>query len=97
MPDENREHDKVPVEERLQPDPMLQMTTGHVGAASVTLAAFVGAVVLAIVFYGLNGGRTGDDGAMPPPAAHNAHPQSGGQGGPAAPGAPRADDSGVKG
>jgi hypothetical protein len=90
----------LPLQEANQPDPMLQITTGHLGAGGITLAALVVAVILGIVFYGLNS-RVGDEhtAAAPPTASSTppAQPQAAGKGGPAAPSAPRANESGVKG
>jgi hypothetical protein len=46
---------RIPIQEKHQPDPMLQMSVGRMGSGAVTLAAVVAAVVLGIVFYGLSG------------------------------------------
>lgn len=86
----------LPLQEANQPDPMLQLTTGRMGAGGITLAALVIAVVLGIVFYGLNSPVTPEQTAAAP-VPHSAQPQAGGKSGPAAPSAPRANESGVKG
>ena len=39
-------------QEKQQPDPMLQKSTGRMGGGTITIAA----VVLGVVFYGLNAG-----------------------------------------
>lgn len=41
--------------ERNQPDPMLQMSTGRMGSGGMSLVAIAVVVILAVVFYGLNG------------------------------------------
>ena len=46
-----------------QPDPMLQMSTGRVGWPGLTLFAVVAALILAVVFYGLNGSEKALPGA----------------------------------
>ncbi len=91
---------RLPTQEVHQPDPMLQISTGWVGAGGITLAALAIAVILGIVFYGLNGRETTQQtAAVPPnpPAAQSMKPAAGGKGGAATPGAPRANTSGVKG
>jgi len=86
----------LPAQEKHQPDPMLQMSAGDIGAGGITLVALPSAIVLGIVFYGLNsGGGTEQEASAPP--AQSAHPASGGNSGAATPGAPRANESGVKG
>jgi len=94
-----RHLNKLPSEEKNQPDPLLQMTTGRMGAGGITLMAIGAILILAVVFYGLNGGKRGEQTtATAPPPIHNAQPQAGGKGGAATPGPPRANQkSGVKG
>lgn len=90
----------LPIQEANQPDPMLQLTTGHIGAGGITLAALVVAAILEIVFYGLNTRVGVEHTAAAPSAASSAsttQPQAGGKGGPPAASAPRANQSGVKG
>lgn len=53
-----------------QPDPMLQMSTGRMGAGGITLFAVAAVVILGVVLYGLNGKNP--EGAAPPPAAASA-------------------------
>jgi hypothetical protein len=93
-----REPDQLPITETHQPDPMLQMTTGRIGAGGMTLVAFAAAAILFVVFYGLNAGdNAAQQAANTPSATHSAQPQAGGKSGPPAPSAPRANASGVKG
>ena len=70
--------------------------SGLRGAGAIVLLALASAVVLGIVFYGLNAGETQQT-ASAPAAASSAHPQAGGNSGAAAPGAPRTNENGVKG
>ena len=46
---------ELPLQEREQPDPALQMSTGRIGAAGVTVFAVVAVLILTVVLYGLNG------------------------------------------
>lgn len=48
----------LPPAELHQPDPFLQMSRGGMGAGWVTVVAIGIAVVLGVVFYGLNGPNT---------------------------------------
>lgn len=88
---------KLPIQETQQPDPMLQMSTGRMGVGGLTLVALVVALVLGVVFYGLNGRSTAQQTAAAPPAVHSTQPAAGGNSGAATPSAPRANESGVKG
>jgi len=45
---------KLPPQEARQPDPILQLSVGRLGAGSITLVAVIVAVILGVVFYGLN-------------------------------------------
>lgn len=85
----------LPLQETEQPDPLLQMSTGRMGAGGLTLIALIVALVLGVVFYGLNGGKIGDYAASRPAPASKA--PAVGNASPATPGAPRANESGVKG
>jgi hypothetical protein len=88
---------RLPVTETQQPDPMLQITTGRMGAGGITIVAIVAALIVGVVLYGLNT-RTAAEHTAAPPAATAAHqPAAGATPGAAAPGAPRANSSGVKG
>jgi hypothetical protein len=95
-PDENttRRTEDLPMTESQQPDPMLQLTTGRMGAGGITLVACAAALILGVVLYGLN---TGTETASTSAASHSSQPQAAGGSGPAAPGAPRSNESGVKG
>jgi hypothetical protein len=74
---------EIPIQEKEQPDPFLQMSTEQrIGAGGLTLFAIAIVVVLSIVFYGLNGPNRGNEAASAsPPAAIGNGP---------APGAPQA-------
>jgi hypothetical protein len=64
--------------EQHQPDPMLQMSGGTLRAAGVALVALAIAVVLFVVFYGLNAPAPGAGPAAAPPstaAANTGAPQ----------------------
>jgi hypothetical protein len=56
--------------ERHQPDPALQLSTGWIGASGITLVALAAAIILGIVFYGLN--RRAHNETAPSPAASSA-------------------------
>jgi len=71
----------MPVQERHQPDPVLQLSVGRLGAGAVALAAVVAAVILAVVLYGLN---------SPPPNAQHVGAAKTAAAAPAAPGTPPA-------
>jgi hypothetical protein len=77
--------DRLPTQEREQPDPFLQMTTRSVGISGMALVAAAIVVILAIVFYGLNGSESGN--APTSPVAHN--PAAAGNSGSASPEAPQ--------
>ena len=65
--------------------------SGLRGAGAITLFTLASAVVLGIVFYGLNSGEASG------PPAQSAHAPAGGSSGAAAPLAPRTNEDGVKG
>jgi hypothetical protein len=91
---------ELPSQEANQPDPMLQMSRGWMGATGITIAALAIALILGVVFYGLNWRGTAQEAAAVPPnsaAVQSTNPAAGGKGGAATPGAPRANNSGVKG
>jgi hypothetical protein len=50
--------------EARQPDPMLQLSVGRIGAGGLSLIALVVVVILVVVFFGLNVG--GPSGSTPP-------------------------------
>jgi hypothetical protein len=54
-----------------QPDPMLQMSTGRMGSGGMSLVAIAIVVILAVVFYGLNGRMHGTAPAQQPAAMAN--------------------------
>jgi hypothetical protein len=98
---ETSDRDRTPAPDLLtleehQPDPMLQMTTGRIGAGGVTLVAIVIAGIVGVVFYGLNSGGTEQSATAPAPA-HATQPTAGGNSGAATPNAPQANESGAKG
>jgi hypothetical protein len=90
---------QMPITETQQPDPLLQTSTGRMGAGGVTLAAIVVAMILGVVLYGLNDRTTAQSTAAAPSTTAGQPPPAGGSGnsGAATPGAPRANESGVKG
>jgi hypothetical protein len=87
----------LPGSETEQPDPMLQMSTGRMGAGGITIAAVVMALILGVVLYGLNGRASVESSAAPPSTTASHTPAAGGNSSAATPGAPRANESGVKG
>jgi hypothetical protein len=63
--------------EKHQPDPMLDLSTGRMGSGSMSLLALAVVVILALVFYGLNGRsneRTASVPANPPIATDSGAP-----------------------
>ncbi|MGC1780356.1 MAG: hypothetical protein WBB34_20670 [Xanthobacteraceae bacterium] len=77
----------MPTQEKQQPDPFLQMTTGHMGVGGVTLFAVVAVAILSVVLYGLN--EHGFRPALPASTAQSSAPAAGGHGGAATPIAPQ--------
>jgi hypothetical protein len=73
-----------------QPDPALQLSVGRVGAGSLTLVAVVGAIILAVVLYGLNSPAPNTAAPAGPASA----PAAGGKPGPAAPGGQQTGNTG---
>ena len=77
---EAKPHASLPTQEKYQPDPLLQMTTGHMGVGGVTLFAVIAVAILTVVLYGLN-----EHAVMPSPpattAAASKMPAAGGHGG----------------
>jgi hypothetical protein len=53
-PERNLES-KLPREEREQPDPALQLSTGRLGAAGWAIFAVIAILIVTVVLYGLNG------------------------------------------
>jgi|ERR1700728_3396162 len=74
-----------PVQERHQPDPMLQMSTGRAGGIGFAIIAVAVVVILGVVFYGLNRQPGSEHTAAGPAANHSSQPTAGGQAGPPAP------------
>jgi len=75
---------RLPIAETNQPDPMLQISVGRVGAGSITLVGIIAAIVLGVVFYGLNSPAPNvQDAAMTPSPA--AAPAAASRPGPATP------------
>jgi hypothetical protein len=80
----------MPTQEKEQPDPFLQMTTGHIGAGGITLFALIAVAILSVVLYGLNAHGGGASPSVPPASsAASGSPAAGGQGGAATPTAPQ--------
>jgi hypothetical protein len=73
---------KLPPQVKEQPDPMLQLSVGRVGAGSLTLVGVVAAIILGVVLYGLNSPAP-NAGA---PASAASAPAAGGKTGAAGPG-----------
>jgi hypothetical protein len=87
---EERLAESLPLDERAQPDPDLQLSFGRLGAGGITLAAIVAAFILAVVLYGLNSpSPNAQDAGTPPKTAAAA--QAGGA--PAAPNAQPANSA----
>jgi hypothetical protein len=82
---------ELPIPVKEQPDPMLQMSTGRMGAGALTLVAIVAVFILAVVFYGLNSG-TGGSGTTSP--VSSSAPAAGGRSGAPTPGAQHTGPSG---
>lgn len=76
----------LPVQEKEQPDPFLQMTTGAMGIGKVTIFVVAMVIILSVVLYGLNGRNAATvpppnagavaHSAVPPPAAPAAKPNA---------------------
>lgn len=80
----------VPTQEKEQPDPFLQMSTGRVGAGGITLFALIAVGILTVVLWGLNGHGAGVSPPVPPAASTAASsPAAGGHGGAPTPTAPQ--------
>ncbi len=60
---------RLPPQERQQPDPVLQLSVGRLGAGSVTLVAIAAAIIIAVVLYGLNSPAPSAEHATAPAAA----------------------------
>lgn len=60
-----------PSVEEDQPDPMLQLSTGRMGSGGMSLIAIAIVVILAVVFYGLNGRMHGTSSPQQPAAMVN--------------------------
>jgi hypothetical protein len=80
--------------EQHQPDPMLQMSAGQLGPGALTLVAVVIAVILGVVFYGLNNGATAEHPAAAPTPAPSSQPAAGGKANPPAKSAPQTNTTG---
>jgi hypothetical protein len=78
-----------PISEQMQPDPMLQMSTGRFRPAAVTLVAFVIAAILAVTLWGLNSPEPAQHTAAASSTAQGKEPAAGGKSGAATQGAPR--------
>ena len=72
---------ELPIDETNHPDPMMQLSVGRVGAGSLTLVGVAAALILGVVFYGLNSPAPNTQASASPPSA----PAAAGQAGPAAP------------
>ena len=84
---------KLPPLETQQPDPILQLSVGRLGAGTVTLVAAIAALILGVVLYGLNS-------SAPPPhrvATQNSLASPAAAGAKAAPAAPSKQSAGTAG
>lgn len=80
----------LPTQEKEQPDPFLQMSTGRMGAGGITLFALIAVAILTVVLYGLNGHGGGVSPPVPPAASTAAgSPVAGGHGAAPTPTAPQ--------
>jgi hypothetical protein len=75
---------QLPPLETEQPDPILQLSVGRLGAGSITLAAVACAIILSVVLYGLNSPVPNAQNVGTPPSPASA-PAASGKPGPAAP------------
>jgi len=82
---EERLADRLPAQERNQPDPVLQLSVGRLGAGPIALVAIIAAIILAVVFYGLNSPAPNTHDVATPKTAASA-PAAAGGANPAAPG-----------
>jgi hypothetical protein len=62
---------RLPPQERNQPDPVLQLSVGRLGAGWITLVAVLAVIIIAVVLYGLNSPAPAEH-ATAPAAASNA-------------------------
>jgi hypothetical protein len=74
--------------------PLLQMSTGRVGAGGLTLLGLLVAVILGVLFWGLNSPDTPVHSPGGPRAAQSNEPAAGSHSGAPMPGAPRSTRSG---
>jgi hypothetical protein len=88
------ESQNLPLQEREQPDPMLQLSAGRLGPGSLTLVGVAIAAIIVVVFYGLS--RPSAEHATTPPAASSA-PAPGGNPGAAPAATPAAPPSSTSG
>jgi hypothetical protein len=88
---------ELPGSETQQPDPLLQVSAGRIGAGGIAIAGVVVAIIVGVVLYGLNNRTSAESAAAPPSTAAGQQPAAGGNSGARTPGAPRANESGVKG
>jgi hypothetical protein len=79
--------------EKHQPDPMLQMSAGRLGPGALALAAVVIAVILGVVFYGLND-RAAEHPAVASAPAPSMNPAAGGKANPPSQSAPQTNTTG---
>lgn len=78
---------RLPPQEANQPDPVLQLSVGRMGAGAITLVAVICAVILGVVLYGLNSPAPNAQDVGNAPRVASA-PAAGGKGGPATPATP---------
>jgi hypothetical protein len=93
MPDQSKQQSelpsKMPLPVKEQSDPLLQTSTGRMGAGGLSLILLAVVIIMSLVFYGLNGPNSGSSSAPASATSAPATPQdagvSSGAGSPAAP------------
>jgi hypothetical protein len=92
-PEPDSSEHKLPNPEQIQP---LRLGAGRVRAWGIALVVVVAALILYVLFYGLNSPNPVNH-ATSPASTQNTKPQASGNSGAPTPGPPRANQSGVKG
>ena len=91
---------RLPIQETQQPDPLMRLSVGRLGAGGISLAALVIAAIIGIVFYGLNQASVTAPASAPSSSAPSLGTGGGAHAGidsAAKPSAPRTNESGLKG
>jgi hypothetical protein len=85
---------RLPLQERQQPDPVLQLSVGRLGAGWVTLVAVVAVIIIAVVLYGLNSPAPAEHATTPAAAPSTASAPAAGGGSSTASGAQHTPNGG---